>query len=167
MLLRQTILLFFPLLFTLSLARADEMHGCMRQATETKYLVITAASTNFRALECQAKHLAKKSHIPYSRLGRIFNPHRGLIFPDNTKPEIWAGAYLPRRDNTIEIRGKETAFLSIEESDAYPTLKPHLYILIAAIRATPTKAQAVATKLRKCSPTTYIHRTQIDMGCRE
>ncbi len=130
----------------------------------TGYVTILAAGHDFVALQKQAQQIARKSHIPYSMNGNIFDPKKGLVVKDDP---MWKDAYLFRRNDTIEIRGKDSPFLSIEESDGYPGMKEGLYIIVGGISFSRKEAATALARYSKVVPQAYNARTKIYIGCRE
>lgn len=124
----------------------------------TGYVTILATGRDFAALEKEAKAMARKAKIPYSMNGNAFDPKKGLITLD--------GNYIFRREDTLEVKGKETPFLSIEKSDGYPGLKKGYYIIVGGVSLSPKDATAARARYLKVVPKTYNARTTIYIGCR-
>jgi hypothetical protein len=132
----------------------------------TRYIVILGSSRDFPRLHQAALSIGRRSGVPFSMVGLVYDRDRGLIVPDDDPDEIWRGAYVLRRSNA---EGNETnrllAKISIEKSGAYPGLKSGLYIIVGGIYDTPAKAGRAAARYRAAVPDAYVRKTNIYMGC--
>ena len=140
--------------------------GAGKAEVEEQYtrgqVVIVGTGKDFLALRKEAKKLAQKAGVPFSLRGVVFDKKRGLHF----EGDPWENdGYVFRRNSTTEISGKDSHFISIEKSDAYPGLKPGYYIIVADICFSEKEAAKVVARYRNYSPTAYAPSTRLYMGC--
>jgi hypothetical protein len=131
-----------------------------------KYLVILYAQREFNSAKREADRVSILSGIQFSMNGRIWDPNRGLILPDNCDDPIYCGEYLPRRYNELHLTAADPGgYISIEKSEAYPNLEKGYYIALAAIRESNQEAEQELLKFKTFAPKAYVAKTEIYMGC--
>lgn len=112
-----------------------------------------------------ARSLSARSGLPYGDRGMIHDKKRGLIWPDNSSDEMWAGRYAPRRyDDECNIAGSGPC-LTVERSGAYEGFTPGLYIVVSGIL---DRSEDRATRLaaaREVVPGAYVKQTTVYLGC--
>lgn len=135
--------------------------------TAERHVAILSVYKSFAAARADAEKIAKASKVPFSMQGRVYDKKRGLIYPDDFEDEVFRGAYVARRyDKTILSGGeKQSAYLSVERSDAYEGFKPGFYIVVAGIGKTRDEALKQTAKFKTWAPTAYVKKTRIFMGC--
>ena len=102
----------------------------------------------------------RASGIEYDGRGLIYDAKRGLIWPDDSDDETYAGQYAPRRDDWC----RDKACVSVERSEAYEGFRPGLYIVVAGIVGRKD-AGARLEAARRIVPTAYVKETTLYMGC--
>lgn len=156
------LLLFSVLFLTPLLSDAQEEDQFVE-----RHVAILSVYKSFDSARKDGEKIAKASKVPFSMEGRIYDKKRGLIYPDDHDDEVFRGGYVARRfDKTIlEGEEEETAYLSVERSDAYQGFKPGFYIVVAGIQDTRENALKQADKYKAWAPTAYVKKTKIYMGC--
>ena len=130
-----------------------------------KFVLILGSFKSFHEAHKQALAISQASKVPFSLRGMIFDKRRGLILPDNDEDEIYAGSYVHRRYNTARLHAKETEYISIERSDAYPTFAPKLYIVVGGIYNDSKASRSAVDRFKPIVPDVYAKKTKIYMGC--
>jgi hypothetical protein len=112
-----------------------------------------------------AKLFSSRSAYPYGSRGMVYDKERGLIWPDNSSDEVWAGQYAPRRyDNECDIRESRPC-ITVERSEGYEGFTPGLYIVVGGVLGRdPERVERLATA-RKIVPDAYVKQTTIYLGC--
>lgn len=112
-----------------------------------------------------AKRFSARSTFPYGSRGMVYDKERGLIWPDDSDDEAWAGRYAPRRyDNECDIRDSRPC-ITVERSEGYEGFTPGLYIVVGGVlRRDDGRAERLAAA-RKIVPMAYVKQTTIYLGC--
>lgn len=112
-----------------------------------------------------AKWFSSRSGLPYGSRAMIYDDKRGLIWPDDSEDQVWAGAYAPRRyDNECDMHAPRPC-ITVERSEAYEGFTPGLYIVVGGVlRRDQERAERLAAA-RKLVPQAYIKQTTIYLGC--
>ena len=112
-----------------------------------------------------AKSYGQRSGHQYDSRGMVYDKRRGLIWPDDSEDEIWAGAYAPRRYDTECAPWNGSPCVTVERSAEYEGFAPGLYIVVDGILdRSPERAQRLAAA-RKLVSGAYVKDTDIYMGC--
>jgi hypothetical protein len=137
------------------------------ELVEERHVAILSVYKSFASARADAEKIARASKVPFSMEGRVYDKKRGLIYPDNFEDEVFRGAYVARRYDKTYLAGsdKQTAYLSVERSDAYEGFKPGFYMVVAGIGSTREAALKQAAKFKAWAPTAYVKKTKIFMGC--
>jgi hypothetical protein len=147
-------------------ARADEVDAELPSEVLDKYLVILCAEREFDSVKHEAEKVGSASGVQFSMNGRVWDSHRGLIFPDNCEDPTYCGEYLPRRYNGLDLSTPNpVGYISVEKSEAYPHLQNGYYIALAAICDSHEDAEKELLKFKPFAPKAYVAKTQIYMGC--
>jgi hypothetical protein len=134
-----------------------------RMLNPSRYIVILGTGKDFPALKRQAQAIARNLGLPFSLRGMIYSPKRGLHVPNDTHDDFRT----VRRDDTMTLpSGKESHFISVEESGDYPGLKPGYFIIVGGIGHTPKDAKTKLLRFRPAVPTAYAPKTSVYIGCR-
>ncbi len=126
----------------------------------TCYVVFAGASTDFNALDATAKKISASTGIPYLNT-LVFDPLRGMIEPDSSTDEIYAGSYYPRRFAEERI--------SIEMADyyaggIYPEASLRMEI-VTGIYGSKKEAARNLAKVKKLVPDAYMKKVELYQGC--
>ncbi|MFC7337801.1 hypothetical protein ACFQY0_11475 [Haloferula chungangensis] len=153
-----TAFLLFP-----SLMKAQEEEPM----TKERHVAILSAYKIFADARKDAEKIAKASEVPFSMEDRVYDEKRGLIYPDDFDDEVYAGGYVARRYDMTHVADgdTQTAFLSVEKSDAYDGFTPGYYIVVAGIQESRESALKQIAKFKKWAPTAYVKKTKIYLGC--
>lgn len=157
--------LFVNIHFSYSQKNADsiraEQEKFIKEATMDKYIVIAGTSTDYTYLENQSKKISKNTGIVFDNQDMVYDKKRGMIVPDTSSDEIYAGGYYPRRycDERISI---EMMWYYTDEQNN-DTLKD--MIIITGIFGNKEDAQKQLEKVKAAIPTAYIKKKGIYMGC--
>jgi hypothetical protein len=95
----------------------------------------------------------------------IYDKERGLIWPDDSADEAWAGAYAPRRYDSECGLVPSKPCITVERSEAYEGFKPGLYIVVGGILDRSEEREKRLAAARKLVPGAYVKQTAIYMGC--
>jgi hypothetical protein len=156
--------LFFFLLTAVSFSQNDsiqnEVDRWIKESTVPTFIVLAGTSTNFEALDHSAKAISKKTGITYQN-GLIHDLKRGMIVPDTSSDEIYAGAYYPRRYSSNEISIEMLWYYM--DSQNQDTLKE--MIILAGIFQTKEEAEKQLSLVKSVVPTAYVKKKMMYMGC--
>ena len=112
-----------------------------------------------------AKRFSSRSAYPYGSRGMVYDRERGLIWPDDSADEAWAGRYAPRRyDNECDIRDSKPC-ITVERSEGYEGFTPGLYIVVGGVLGRDEQRVERLAAARKIVPTAYVKQTTIYLGC--
>lgn len=141
--------------------RADAF-GAEEAAHFRTGLLIVGSHGTYRAALAAAKAFSAASGIAYDSQGMTYDAKRGLILPDDSDDEIYAGQYMRRRYDSCS--GNDTC-VSVERSEAYEGFRPGLYIVVAGVVGHGAEADERLKVARKIVPSAYIKQTTLYMGC--
>jgi hypothetical protein len=146
--------------------RADEVDAEIASQIRDKYLVILCAERGFDSVKHEAEKVSIASGVQFSMNGRVWDPNRGLILPDNCEDPIYCGEYLPRRYNELYLTAADlVGYISVEKSEAYPDLQKGYYFALGAICDSNEEAEKELGKFKPFAPKAYVAKTEIHMGC--
>jgi hypothetical protein len=140
------------------------------------YIVTVAEGTDFPALEKIAKQSAAKLNCKYDNLEREYRLGKGIVDPDSSEDEMYAGEYYPRRPFSYSLVGDSAAlnkpeFVSIEMKYAFngigntvSTEDPRM-VIVAGIFDSLSTANKVASILQPSFPSTRIVEDSLYFGC--
>jgi hypothetical protein len=112
-----------------------------------------------------AKSFSTRSTYPYGSRGMVYEKERGLIWPDDSLDEAWAGRYAPRRyDNECDIRDARPC-VTVERSEGYEGFSPGLYIVVGGVLGRDKRRAERLAEARKIVPNAYVKQTTIYLGC--
>jgi hypothetical protein len=112
-----------------------------------------------------AKSIGARSDYPYGSRGMVYDRERGLIWPDDSEDDIWAGAYAPRRYDRECGLALSKPCVTVERSEAYEGFTPGLYIVVGGILDRSDEREKRLAAVRKLVPAAYVKQTAIYMGC--
>lgn len=122
------------------------------------FVVVVDTSRNYFKLRNTMYDVSKKSGLIIDTLGRYYDPKRGIIVPDDSGDEIYAGTYFPRRF--------EGAELSIEYFNSYSDHSHTSNMALVAGQFTEAySAQKQLRKMQKFYPNAFIIATKLYNGC--
>ncbi len=122
------------------------------------FIVVADTSRNYFYLRNTMFDVSKKSGLIIDSLGRFFDPKRGIIVPDDSEDEIYAGAYFPRR-----FEGSE---LSIEYFKTYAEQSHQTNLaMIAGQYTVADAAQKQLRKIKQLCPNAFIIQAKLYNGC--
>lgn len=112
-----------------------------------------------------AKWFSARSKYPYGSRGLIYDKERGLIWPDDSDDEAWAGRYAPRRyDDECDMRQSKPC-ITVERSEAYEGFSPGFYIVVGGVLGRGVDRADRLAAARKIVPGAYVKQTTIYLGC--
>lgn len=126
------------------------------------YVVFAGASTNFSALDSTAQKISAATAINYENT-LVYDSKRGMIVPDTSSDEIYAGSYFPRRyaGERISIEMAWYYAGSTEpDSAAAKTM-----CIITGIYGEKKEAAASLAKVKKLVPDAYMKKIKLYQGC--
>jgi hypothetical protein len=156
-------LLSFILITTSSFSQKKDttsIDTSIQDAMQDCYIVIAGASTDFNALDNLAKQLSKKSGIKYQS-DLVYDSKRGMILPDTSSDEIYAGEYLLRRYDDDRISIEMMSYYTNEHNEI-DRLK---MIIITGIFLNKTDAAKQLKLIQQTVSTAYIKKIKLYMGC--
>ena len=124
-------------------------------------IILGSLTVYINALK-KAKSISKKSKIPFSSRGLIYNESQGLHWSSKDKNNPFAGSYFPRRYNSDT---ESSNYISIELSDSYPGFTKGYYIIVGGIIDEPLERKEMLKKYKKIVKDAYVKKTRIYMGC--
>lgn len=126
------------------------------------YVVFAGASTNFIALDSTAQKISAATGINYENT-LVYDAKRGMIVPDTSSDEMYAGSYFPRRyaEGRISIEMVWYYAGSAEpDSAAAKTM-----CIITGIYSGKKEAAASLVKVKKLVPDAYMKKIKLYQGC--
>jgi hypothetical protein len=145
---------------------ADEVDADIPSQVRDKYLIILCEEREFSSAKQGAERVSALSGVQFSMHGRVWDPNRGLILPDDCQDPIYCGEYVARRYNELDFTAMNpVGYISIEKSEGYPHLRAGYYIALAAICDSQEEAQNELLKFKPFAPKAYVAKTEIYMGC--
>jgi hypothetical protein len=125
-------------------------------------IVIVSSHISYRHAVIGAKAFSAASGVAYSTQGMIYDDKRGLIWPDDSEDDVWAGSYAPRRDDLCGTK----RCVTIERAASYG-LDSGGYVVVAGIvsQDDAATARAYLRGARKIVPSAFIKLTTLYMGC--
>jgi hypothetical protein len=127
-------------------------------------LVLGSYKTYEEALRA-ARRFSLRSGYPYGSRGMVYDKERGLIWPDDSDDEAWAGSYAPRRyDNECDLRDS-TPCITVERSEGYEGFTPGFYIVVGGVLGSDQRRAERLAAARKIVPKAYVKQTTIYLGC--
>jgi hypothetical protein len=128
---------------------------------ETFYIVQVARGHNFDSLKAISSNAVAVLGSRFSMLDRVYKPGKGIIVPQSSDDEIYAGEYYPRRPSEDEN------FVSIEMAREFLNEKQATseMLSIAGIYSLKSQADSVADLLKEKIPTVKTLKQELYMGC--
>jgi len=127
-------------------------------------ILVVGSYRSYDAALRAAEKFSVASGYSYGSRGMVYDKERGLIWPDDSKDEVWAGQYAPRRyDNECNIL-KPNPCVTVERSEGYEGFTPGLYIVVAGVLDRDDKEKRLANA-RRSVPSAYIKQTTLYLGC--
>jgi hypothetical protein len=111
-----------------------------------------------------AKKFSARSAYPYGSRGMVYEKARGLIWPDDSSDEAWAGSYAPRRYDNECDGGDSKPCITVERSEGYEGFTPGLYIVVGGVLGREERGERLAAA-RRIVPEAYVKQTTIYLGC--
>jgi hypothetical protein len=127
----------------------------------TKYFVIAGTSTDFHALDSTAKQLSRSTGVPYEN-HLVYDAARGMIVPDTSSDEIWAGSYYPRRTDEERISIEMLSYYATKQLSAADSAK---MIIMAGMYGDRQAAGARLKQVKKFIPGAYLAKSKLFQGC--
>lgn len=168
---RLCLLLFFSSLITplllFSQSKTDSVQVVVDQmideSTVTRFVVLGGVSIDFDYLHKLSKKIGKVTGENYYSNGLVYDKKRGMIVPDTSSDEIYAGNYFPRRyaEEGISI---EMLWYYTTPQGSFGSSDKRM-VIITGIFATKTEAEANLKKVKKVNSNAYINKVNIYMGC--
>ena len=111
-------------------------------------------------LEKKAKELSAKIAVKYDAGGLVYKKEKGLVLPEDSDDEVYAGEYLMRRydDNRISLEMKDYYI----DNKGKATKK---MIIVAGIYGSKAEAAKRLKEVKAHAPAAYIQKKKIYMGC--
>lgn len=137
------------------------MQKYIEETTYTKYIVIAGVSSDYTYLETQSQKISKKTEIVFDNQGMEYDKKRGIIVPDSSSDEIYAGGYFPRRYDNKRISIEMLWYY--KDSVVWDSSKE--MIIITGIFDEKKDAEAQLNIVKSVVPTAYIKKKSMYMGC--
>jgi hypothetical protein len=112
-----------------------------------------------------ARSYSQRSGHPYDSRGMVYDEKRGLIWPDDSEDEIWAGSYAPRRYDDECAPWKGSPCVTVERSAEYEGFAPGFYIVVDGILDYSVERVQRLAAARRLVPGAYVKDTDIYIGC--
>ena len=128
---------------------------------ETVYIVIAGTSSDYNYLEDKSKNISKNTNISFDNGGMEFDQKRGMIVPDTSSDELYAGGYYPRRFPEERISIEMLWYYKDGQNEE--TSKD--MIIITGIFGNKKDAEKQLDRIKELVPTAYIKKKQMYMGC--
>ncbi|MEI7801674.1 MAG: hypothetical protein WCI97_03405 [Bacteroidota bacterium] len=139
----------------------NDLSDPYEDAMAQMYIVIAGASADFHALDNLSKEISKKTGIEYSN-DLVYDSRRGMIAPDSSDDEIYAGSYFPRRYDTSRISIEMMWYYSNGSMLNTDTTK---MIIVIGIFDSKKSALLQLKSVQDAVPTAYIKKMKMYMGC--
>lgn len=128
-------------------------------------ILVVGSYKTYEVALAAAKSFSSRSGYPYGSRGMVYDKQRGLIWPDNSNDEAWAGRYAPRRyDNECNISDPAPC-ITVERSEAYEGFNPGLHIVVAGVLGRDEERARRLNAARRIVPGAYVKQTTIYLGC--
>lgn len=124
------------------------------------YVLVKSTSSYDDALKF-AQNLASRSSLPINLRGLIHAPDVGLTWPEE---KCAADQLNPYPCYIARGRWDEGRYLSVERSDAYSSMKPGFYIVVAA-SGTPLEIAMELPPIQSLVPDAYSKTEEVYYGC--
>lgn len=127
----------------------------------TYFIVVADTGLDYYLLQKKMITLHRELNKPIETMGRIYNKTKDLIeFPDNSKDEIYAGDYFPRRYPSENLSLEYLSFYQKQAGDK-------TIALVAGIYKTEKKADSALTVLQKTETEkkAFEIKAEIFVGC--
>ena len=108
-----------------------------------------------------AQRVSAELGLPLDLRGLIYDPTHGLTWPRERSAE---DPLYPFPCYVARGRNDEGRYISIERSDAYPSFKPGLFIVVAA-SGRPEDAQNALPSIKTKVPDAYVKTELVYFGC--
>lgn len=138
---------------------------------ELNYIVSVAEGYNYDSLHRIAVDAASLLKFEFDTFGRYYDPKRGIILPDNSEDDIWAGQYLLRRSGEPKVSLERVSFYtdaSLSEGDEMRALNESdttKMFVFATMYPEKNSADSLAKVLSKTYPATKVIPNKIYIGC--
>ncbi|HYV95794.1 MAG TPA: hypothetical protein VE978_28745 [Chitinophagales bacterium] len=129
---------------------------------EWVYIVFAGTSLDFHALDSVCNKIAIVTSEKYSNK-LVYDKQRGMIVPDSSDDELYAGDYSPRRypEESISI---EMLWYYFQNASLLSDSDKRMAI-VTGIFENKSDAQENLKKIRPVVPDAYIKRIELYMGC--
>lgn len=124
------------------------------------YVVVADTGLQFDTLQQRLHIFHEVSKIAKSGESVVFDIDKGLVFPQDSDDEMYAGDYLPRRYTSD--------YLSIERLNAYEKQYDESKKTMALVAGLYTEKEPAAVRLqltRKYFPHAFILNSELYVGC--
>ncbi|MBO9204762.1 MULTISPECIES: hypothetical protein [Niastella] len=140
---------------------ASQTEEAPENETATYYIVQVAAGHNFDSLKAISTNAVSILGSRFNMLDRTYKPGKGIIVPDSSDDEMYAGSYYPRRPTEDEN------FVSIEMSNQFCNEKADNaeMVSIAGMYAAKGQADSVTRLLKDKIPSVKTIKEDVFMGC--
>ena len=158
---------FITPLILFSQIKTDSVQAVVNQmideSTVIRFVVLGGVSGDFNYLHKLSKKIGKVTGENYYSNGLVYDKKRGMIVPDSSSDEIYAGSYFPRRyaEESISI---EMLWYYTTPQGSFGSTDQRMAI-ITGIFATKSEAEANLKKVKLVNPNAYINKVNIYMGC--
>ncbi|MFL5729450.1 MAG: hypothetical protein ACJ75J_08190 [Cytophagaceae bacterium] len=125
----------------------------------TFYLITLTEGYKYDSLQRFAKEAARKLHLDYDQMDRIYKPGKGIVVKDDDDDEMYRGQYYPRRfsGNFVSIEMKSSFIRT--ETDAMKML------VISNIFEKSSQADSALTIVKAKYPSAQKVETVLYTGC--
>lgn len=126
------------------------------------YLVVADEGTNYEVLLQGAKTIAALTGHKLDQQERVYRKGKGIIVPENSDDEMYAGSYFPRRPFD------DGNYCSIEMKSFYDSTAVKdtaTMLLVAAMYTRRSRADSLLQKIKPVFNTSHLLPSTIYMGC--
>jgi hypothetical protein len=126
-------------------------------STIDEHIIVLGVQDDYAQLVKHAKEISAKTGIKYDSEGMVYDKKRGLINPDNSDDDMYAGGYYPRR--------YDSRYISIERAEYYLKNPKGKYAIIGFMDMEPREANRILKWYRQYVPDVALSKAPFYMGC--
>jgi hypothetical protein len=128
-------------------------------------ILVVGSYKSYPAALRAAQSFSVQAEYQYGSRGMIHDKDRGLIWPDDSEDEIWAGNYAPRRYDNECDRDNPKPCVTVERSAAYEGFAPGFYIVVGGVLGRNEEREQRLAAARRVVAGAYVKQTTLYLGC--